>query len=72
MKKMKESAKAKMKPVSLTNEEDTILMEIGGGSRTAGLKALMELHRILKKIEVKDPQELKYKLAAMVEAYNQK
>jgi hypothetical protein len=63
--------KAKMRALSLTKEEDALLIEIGEGSRTAGVKELMELHRILKKAKGnKNNKELKYKLASMVEAYN--
>lgn len=61
-------SKAKMKPISLTDEDDVILVAIGNGSRTAAVRELMELHRILSKLKVKDPQELKYKVSAMVES----
>jgi hypothetical protein len=71
MTKMPEDEKAKMRPISLTDDEDRLLLEIGGGSRTGAVKELMELHRLLKKAKgASDPQEIKYKLAKMVEDYN--
>jgi hypothetical protein len=66
---MKTISKAKMRPISLNDEEDSTLVAIGNGSRTAGVKELMELHRIISKIKVKDQQELKYKVSSLVEAF---
>ena len=63
--------KSKMRSLSLNEEDDKALIEIGGGSRTAAVKELMELYRILNKAKgTKSIQDLKYKLASMVESYN--
>lgn len=64
------TSKAKMKPISLNDEDDAVLVAIGGGSRTAAVKELMEIHRILSKLKLKDPNELKYKVASMVESFS--
>lgn len=62
--------RSKMRSLSLNDEEDAALLEIGKGSRTAAVRELMEIHRLVKQLKGVKPEDLKYRIAELVESQN--
>lgn len=67
MKKLKDKEKSKMRAISLTDEVDALLLQAGDGSRTAGIKELLELYQIVSSFEGTSYKEKKYKLIGLIQ-----
>ncbi len=67
MKRMKDNEKSKMRAVSLDDETDSLLLGVGEGSRTGGIRELVELYQIVSALEGTTYREKKYKLISMVQ-----
>jgi hypothetical protein len=67
MKKMNENEKSKMRAISLDNETDSLLLEVGDGSRTAGVRELVELYQIVSGLQGESYKEKKYKMIGMIQ-----
>lgn len=71
-KKLDPSEKSKLRAIALTDAEDARLLKIGDGSRTAGIKALMDLYEIVEMLGGSDIKQNKNLLLIKLHERDQK